>query len=832
MTGEPRVGGVEVRIPREMLAGGLVLVDTPGIGGLGSAHAAASLAAISLADAVLFVTSAAQELTRSEIDFLRRARSLCPTVACVLTKTDFYPAWRRIRDLDAPHLAAEGDIPLLAVSSALRARAVKNSDAELNTESGFPDLVTLVREQVGGSAEQRLAAEAAAEVAALCDHLESSFAAERTALADPATAQRVVDELTAVKSHVERLKTAAAKWNQTLSDGVGDLTSDIDFDLRARIKEVTAEADTAIEAGDPADTWAELGPWLQARTADELLANYELLRERATELSERVGEHFREAAGTMFTRPTVHDPTPLAAGEVGEDLDLKKMRAVKQAMVALKSAYGGAMMFTLLGSMVGVILGPIGIGIGLVLGHRGLREEKKRQVQKRRTEARNAVRRYCDKVTFVASKDSRDTLRRVQRELRDHYTALAEELNRSNARALTAASEAAKRTQTDREQRLKDVDAELARIAQLAAARPGGGCRVTPPRPHPDRARPRDRRLPGHAARRAARRHPRPARPAAAGGRRRPGQGRQVHPAQRARRGTARADRRGRVHPHRHLVPGRAHLPGAGAGRPGAAAAAVRPATDGQLDIDLGGLRAEDVDELVVTWPAQALRSVTLVDTPGIGSLSESAARRTWDLLVPDEEETPADAVLYLMRHLHAGDVEFLRAFHDSEVSRPSPVNAIGVLSRADEIAVGRLDSMASARRIATRLGEDPNVRRLVQSVVPVAGLLAETAVTLTEEEVGQLRRIADLPPTRGRGAAAVGRPVRVDQAGAGPDRRWNGSRCWPGSACSGCGWRARCCAAAWPPPPPSWPGSWPSAAASTSCRRCSARCSSSGATC
>jgi hypothetical protein len=166
---------------------------------------------------------------------------------------------------------------------------------------------------------------------------------------------------------------------------------------------------------------------------------------------------------------------------------------------------------------------------------------------------------------------------------------------------------------------------------------------------------------------------------------------------------------------------------------------------DGQLDIDLGGLKAQDVDELVVTWPAQSLRAVTLVDTPGIGSLTESASKRTWDLLVPEEEETPADAVVYLMRHLHAGDVEFLRAFHDSEVSRPSPVNAIGVLSRADEIAVGRLDSMASARRVASRLGDDPNVRRLVQSVVPVAGLLAETAVTLTEEEVGQLRTIADL---------------------------------------------------------------------------------------
>lgn len=168
---------------------------------------------------------------------------------------------------------------------------------------------------------------------------------------------------------------------------------------------------------------------------------------------------------------------------------------------------------------------------------------------------------------------------------------------------------------------------------------------------------------------------------------------------------------------------------------------------DGVIDIDLGDLRSADLAELVVTWPSQSLRSVTLIDTPGIGSLSEQTTRRTWGLLVPDDEETPADAVVYLLRHLHANDIEFLRAFHDTEVSRPSPVNAIGVLSRADEIGAGRLDSMASARRIAARLGGDANVRRLVQSVVPVAGLLAETAVTLTETEVAQLRRIAGLPP-------------------------------------------------------------------------------------
>ena len=169
----------------------------------------------------------------------------------------------------------------------------------------------------------------------------------------------------------------------------------------------------------------------------------------------------------------------------------------------------------------------------------------------------------------------------------------------------------------------------------------------------------------------------------------------------------------------------------------------------GAIEVDLDGLSPEKVTRLTVTWPSQALRTATLIDTPGIGSLSEQVARRAYELLAPEDEETPADAVIYLLRHLHRNDLDFLRAFHDTEVSQPNPVNAIGVLSRADEIGAGRLDSVASARRIATRMSGDPNVRRVVQTVVPVAGLLAETAATLTETEMGQLRTVAALQPAQ-----------------------------------------------------------------------------------
>ncbi|MFV2102327.1 dynamin family protein [Micromonospora sp. LOL_024] len=462
------VTGVEVRLPRKLLSSGLVIVDTPGVGGLGSVYSAASLTAASMADALLFVTDAAQELTRSELQFLRQAREVCGTAVCVLTKTDFYPHWRKIRDLDAGHLSGEGDMPIIAVSSDLRRRAVARGDKELNAESGFPELVRFVAQRVSGGAAVRAAAQAGASVVGVCEQIEGEFEAERAALADPAAAAKVMDDLAEVKQRVEALKTAAAKWQQTLSDGIADLSSDIDHDLRGRFRRLVEEADAQIEEGDPADVWEETERWLQARVSDELLATYMMLRDRSIVLSDDVAIHFQEAAGQALRQVAVTDPVSVAgSAQFEHKIELAKMKVGKQAMVALKSAYGGALMFTMLGTLAGVALGPIGVGIGLVMGRKGLREEKKRQRTNRQNQARNAIRRYCDEVSFVMTKDSRDTLRRIQRQLRDHYSGLAEELSRSNTRALSAAAEAAQRTKAERETRLRDLAAELDRLRQV-----------------------------------------------------------------------------------------------------------------------------------------------------------------------------------------------------------------------------------------------------------------------------------------------------------------------------------------------------------------------------
>ncbi len=163
----------------------------------------------------------------------------------------------------------------------------------------------------------------------------------------------------------------------------------------------------------------------------------------------------------------------------------------------------------------------------------------------------------------------------------------------------------------------------------------------------------------------------------------------------------------------------------------------------GALRIDLGGLTEREVARIKVGWPASRLASLTLIDTPGLASVNDENSRRTREFLEADADNaSEADAVVYLMRHLHRTDVRFLDAFMDRSVGAASPVNTVAVLSRADEVGAGRLDAMESSRRIAARYQSDPTVRGLASAVVPVAGLLAETALTLREEEVAALRRL------------------------------------------------------------------------------------------
>ena len=92
MRGDPArregVVSVEISADHPVLARGVVLIDTPGVGGMSRGHRDLALAALAQADALLFTISAEEPVARSELEFLVEASERTERIILVVTKSD------------------------------------------------------------------------------------------------------------------------------------------------------------------------------------------------------------------------------------------------------------------------------------------------------------------------------------------------------------------------------------------------------------------------------------------------------------------------------------------------------------------------------------------------------------------------------------------------------------------------------------------------------------------------------------------------------------------------------------------------------------------------
>jgi Dynamin family len=203
---------------------------------------------------------------------------------------------------------------------------------------------------------------------------------------------------------------------------------------------------------------------------------------------------------------------------------------------------------------------------------------------------------------------------------------------------------------------------------------------------------------------------------------------------------------------------------------------------DGMIPARLGvPLRTVAYVEVALT--SERLRDLTVVDTPGLASADAGVSARAEEAVGvgghADEarnaakaarageageavgvstapfdagidadsssEVAAAEAVVYVFTQaVRADDARALEAFRAASARlASSPINALGVLGRVDTLTGGAADPWPVAGPLAEQ--QAALLARTLSDVVPVAGLLAETAATgrLTAADADALRTLA-----------------------------------------------------------------------------------------
>lgn len=463
------VARTEIGLPRALLENGLALMDTPAVGGVASSLNAATQAAVAEADALLMVSDATQELTTNELNFLRKVTTLCPNVALVQPKTDVAPHWRHIVELNRKHLSNAGIAgKIFPVSAKIRARATQAKDPELNTESGFPPLLDHLRKEMASAHEQLTRKLVAHNVTDALDQITTSLREELTNQ-NPRTATETLVELEYAQRRAEDLKRLAGRWQKTLSDGIQELYSDIEYDFRERSWAILHQANETLDEADPNTTWEEFDDWLRSRLADAIEETFGWLDQRRERLTEQVADELlREQVQSLPNTEPVEVPDPMARvpgpkAPKGSDYPRKD-----QILTGLRGSYGGVLMFGLMTSMAGLpLMNVVSISAGLLLGSKSLNEEKDARLKRRQTEARAAVQRYVEHVVFQVNKEARDTIRNLHQTLHERCNRITEQAQIRISQSIQETKRVAERSAVDRDARAREIKKKLEEISVL-----------------------------------------------------------------------------------------------------------------------------------------------------------------------------------------------------------------------------------------------------------------------------------------------------------------------------------------------------------------------------
>ncbi|EHY89586.1 dynamin family protein [Saccharomonospora azurea] len=283
---------VEVSGPVPLLER-ISVVDTPGVGGLDSAHGELAMEAAAGATALLFVVDASAPFTAPELRFLATMADRVETVVFALSKTDQFRGWRQILDADrellAEHAPRFADAPIHPVSARMFELAAKapneQAAAMLRQKSGVAELQGALQELLVGRAAMLGEANTLRALASALGEQGARLAAQERALTSGESEARALrerrDQLVADR------RSSTKGWQLRMRGEVQRARVELGHEVSRRMRDAQTHFRQRIEAANREEL-ASLAPQVDAALQSVSQRMSGLLAQRVTQVTDAV----------------------------------------------------------------------------------------------------------------------------------------------------------------------------------------------------------------------------------------------------------------------------------------------------------------------------------------------------------------------------------------------------------------------------------------------------------------------------------------------------------------------------------------------------------------
>ena len=373
-----QVDFIEVMCPSPLLKTGIVIIDTPGLGGLFKEHKKITYQYVPRADAVFFVTDSVESpIGELELEYLRDIRSITSHLYFVQTKSCAVDSSardaRKKNNLailsSALEMPAE-KIPYFTVDSCLYFEAQQYKDEEDLVACGYPILKSFIQNVLQTNQHKMLAARAISRMAPILTNLRDMVNSRRELLQADTEGKRAKCE-----TDIARAQKELAEWEETKKP---EILKRLQNDLKSVRRDAEDQCYTLRPGGEIQTEFENLIYNCEGKDALTQLMNdiNQKLPVCAARVNQKIMSMVQDRVESILSEISAGCSTELSTNVISDRVEVNTSN-IGHAVENIKNSntydtartvvYGGGAGVAI-ASVVGGIIGSVVPGVGTIIG--------------------------------------------------------------------------------------------------------------------------------------------------------------------------------------------------------------------------------------------------------------------------------------------------------------------------------------------------------------------------------------------------------------------------------------------------------------------------------